>query len=353
MNRYAGQRSKKSGLAPGTLVHIGARKLESAVVTIMEFNEDNFSERLLDAAEQYSFPKDDGLVRWVNIDGLHDTELLERTGTAFGLHPLSMEDMLNTEQRPKLEDYGEYIYIALKILKFSNKDGGVETDHQNIVFGNNFVFTTGETGNKLFESVRSRLSNGSRIRKLGADYLSYALMDNIVDDYFDVLEKLGERIEITEERLIARPSQKTLLEINDLKRDMLFIHRSIWPLREVVGQLERGESQLVQEGTKVYTRDLYDHIIQVMDTAEIYRDILSGMLDIYLSSISNRMNEVMKVLTIISTLFIPLTFLAGLYGMNFKYMPELEWRWGYFALLVVMAATAVFMLMFFKRKKWL
>jgi magnesium transporter len=353
MNKYAGQRSKKSGLAPGTLVHIGERKIESIVVTVIEFDETRFTEKTLDNLSDFVFDNSDGMVRWINIDGLHDTKLLEYIGSNFGLHPLVMEDMLNTEQRPKIEDYGEYIYIVLKILKCGQEGQDLYTDQQNLVLGKNFVLSIGETVNELFDSVRKRLRNGGRIRCTGADYLTYALMDSIVDNYFDVLERFGERIENTEERMIRKPDDKTLLAINDLKRDMLYIHRSIWPLREVAGLLERGETHLMQESTRLYTRDLYDHTIQAMDTTEIYRDILSGMLDIYLSSISNRMNEVMKVLTIISTLFIPLTFIVGVYGMNFKYIPELEWHWSYYAVLLVMAVLVTGMLVLFRRRKWL
>lgn len=357
MGRYVWKMSEKPGLAPGTLVHVGKRKADKAVLSIMEYDESSFSERTenIEASGEikYEFSGAGKGINWVNLDGLHDTAFLEKLGSGFGLHPLVMEDMLNTEQRPKLEDYGDYVYIAVKVLKLAGDGKDLTTEHQNLVLGKNFVFTAGETKHNLFGPVEERLRSGSRARKMGADYLAYALLDTIVDNYFDVLESLGERIEAAEDLLMKKPARDTLQTVNDLKRDMLYVHRSVWPLREVIGLLERGDTQLVQESTRIYIRDLYDHLIQVMDTAEIYRDILSGMLDIYLSSVSNRMNEIMKVLTIISTIFIPLTFLAGIYGMNFKFMPELEWRWGYFALLGGMAALAVAMLAFFRRRKWL
>lgn len=353
MSRYAGQRSRKSGLAPGTLMHIGKHRTDKVTVSIIEYDETSISEKRLDKSFDYSNAGEKNTVKWINIDGLQEAEILEKLGKVFKLHPLVLEDMLNTEQRPKIEDYGDYLYIVIKNLYNVGNEGEIETEHQSIILGSDFVISVGEKENNFFETIKGRLKSGGRIRKLGADYLAYSLLDTIVDYYFDVLESLGEQIEAAEEQLIAKPEPEILRIINGLKRDILFIHRSIWPLREVAGLLERGDSKLVQESTRIYTRDLYDHIIQSLDTTEIYRDILSGMLDIYLSSLSNKMNEIMKVLTIISTLFIPLTFLAGLYGMNFKFMPELELRWGYPALLLVMAGIAAFMLAFFRRKKWL
>ena len=353
MSRYVGQRSKKSGMAPGTLMHIGRHRTDRVTVSIMEYNEEYINEKNLDESFDSTGHGGKDTVKWINIDGLHEAAVLEKLGEDFKLHPLVLEDMLNTEQRPKIEDYGDYLYIVIKNLYNTGDSGEIETEHQSIILGRDFVISVGEKENNFFKTIRDRLKNGGRIRNLGADYLAYSLLDTIVDYYFDVLESLGERIEAAEEKLIAKPEPDILRVINGLKRDILFIHRSIWPLREVAGLLERGDSKLVQDSSRVYIRDLFDHIIQSLDTTEIYRDILSGMLDIYLSSISNKMNEIMKVLTIISTIFIPLTFLAGLYGMNFKFMPELELHWGYPALLLLMAGTAVFMLAFFRRKKWL
>jgi magnesium transporter len=353
MSRYAGQRSRKTGLAPGTLVHIGSRKTERTNVSVIEYDDDSIRHIDVDDPGDLAYFKDSSATSWVNIDGLHDTSLLGAIGDVFGLHPLVMEDIVNTDQRPKIEDYGKYVYIAIKQLFLDEATGDILTDHQSIVLGNGFVISVGESRTKVFKPIRERLENGGRIRKLGADFLAYSLLDAIIDNYFDVLERLGDRVEEVEELLISRPVPDTLRKINDLKRDMLFIHKGIWPLREVINLLERGESQLVQDNTRLFIRDLYDHVIQAMDTCEIYRDILSGLLDMYLSSLSNKMNEVMKVLTIISTIFIPLTFLAGIYGMNFRNMPELEWPWGYFATLGVMAVIAAAMLTYFKRKKWL
>lgn len=353
MNKYAGQRSKKTGMPPGSLVHIGSRKTENVSVTVLEYDENSIRHIDVDDPEDLAYFRDSNKISWVNIVGLHNTSLLGAIGNIFGLHPLVLEDMLDTEQRPKIEDYGEYIYIAIKQLFVDEATGDILTDQQSIILGKGFVISAGESKTRIFMPVTERLENGGRIRKMGSDYLAYSLLDAIIDNYFDVLERQGDRIEEVEELLISKPVPDTLKRMNDIKKDMLFIHKNVWPLREVTNFLERGESELLQEGTRLYIRDLYDHVIQAMDTTEIYRDILSGLLDVYLSSLSNKMNEIMKVLTIISTIFIPLTFLAGVYGMNFRYMPELEWRWGYFALLGVMTGVALAMLVFFRKRKWL
>jgi len=351
--RYAGNRSIKTGLPPGTLVHVGNRKTENATITVLEYDENEVRKIKVDDPRDLAYYRDSAKNSWVNIDGLHDAKLLDAVGTVFGLHPLVLEDMLNTEERPKIEDYGNYTFIAVKQLFIDENTGVLDTDHQNFILGKGFVISAGESRTRVFDPIRERLESGVRLRKMGTDYLAYTLLDAIVDNYFDVLEQQGEMIEKVEEILISNPVRSTLNKILDAKNDMLYIHKNIWPLREVANLLERGESPLIGHETRVYLRDLYDHVMQALDTTEIYRDILSGLLDVYLSSVSNRMNEIMKVLTIISTIFIPLTFLAGIYGMNFNYMPELGWRWGYFGLLGIMAVLSLLMLLFFKRKKWL
>jgi magnesium transporter len=294
-------------------------------------------------------------VTWINVSGLHQVELLERLNDCFGLHPLVLEDILNTDQRPKMEDFGDYLYVVLRMLDLDKKNGNAVISEQiSLILGKNFVLTFQEREGDLFDPLRERIRNGKgRLRKMGPDYLVHALLDAIVDQYFVVLETLGERIEFLEEELVTRPTPSTLQLLHRLKREMIFLRKSVWPLREVIGTLERGESSLIQASTNLYLRDIYDHTIQVIDNVETFRDMLSGMLDIYLSSISNRMNEIMKVLTIISTIFIPLTFIVGLYGMNFKHMPELESPWGYPAVLLLMLGVTIFMLFYFRRKKWL
>jgi len=354
MPKLIKKRSKKAGLPPGTLVHIGERKAKDLKITLIDYDEVHFQEREIEKIEECFVFKDRQTVTWINVDGLHQVEILEKLGECYGFHPLMLEDILNTDQRPKMEDYGDYIYIVLKMLSQSNKNNGIMTEQISLIMGSNFVISFQETEGDIFDPVRERIRNDKgRIRKMTADYLAYSLLDSIVDNYFIIMEKLGEKIEFLEEELVTRPTTETLKTIHQLKREMIFLRRAVWPLREVVSGLERGESLLMKESTRIYLRDVYDHTIQVIDTIETFRDMVSGMLDIYLSSISNRLNAVMKVLTIIATIFMPLTFIAGIYGMNFKYMPELEWYWGYPALWLVVVLVGVSMLIYFKKKRWL
>jgi magnesium transporter len=346
------RRSAKTGLPPGSLIHIGEKHADKAKITRCVYDETHFQEREIQTLEG-SLPSEEGIVTWIHIDGLHEIHLLEAMGVSFSLHPLTLEDILNTEQRPKSEDHGDYLYIVLRL--FHEDAGGVLVPEQvSIVLGQNWLISLQEKEGKLFDPIRERLRNEKgRLRKAGADYLAHALLDALVDSYFAILDRFGEKIEKLEDALIGRPSPQTLRAIQTLKREIILLRKSVWPLREMLGGLGRSDSTLIREQSVIYFRDIYDHAVQVIDTIETYRDMLSGMLDIYLSSISNRMNEIMKVLTIIATVFMPLTFLAGVYGMNFNYMPELEWRWGYFALWGVMIVIALFMLIAFRRKKWL
>ncbi|PIV20793.1 MAG: magnesium and cobalt transport protein CorA [Deltaproteobacteria bacterium CG03_land_8_20_14_0_80_45_14] len=348
------KRSKKAGLPPGTLVHIGEKKAETPKITIMDYDEAHFQEKETKTIEECLLFKDKPTVTWINIDGLHQVEILERLGECYGLHPLVLEDILNTDQRPKMEDYGEYLFIVLRMLNYNDKSSEIEAEQISLILGTNFVLSFQEKEGDTFNPIRERIRNSKgRIRRMGADYLSYSLLDSIVDNYFIILEKLGEKIEFLEDELVTRPTPETLQIIHHLKREMIYLRKAVWPLREVIGSLERGEPPLVKETIRVYLRDVYDHTIQVIDTIETFRDMVSGMLDIYLSSISNRLNAVMKVLTIIATIFMPLTFLAGIYGMNFKYMPELEWRWSYPVVWLIMVGIGVSMLLYFRKKKWL
>jgi len=349
------KRSQKTGLPPGVLIHVGEQKSERTRITLLDYDEQRVEERELPQVDECLLFKEKNSVTWINVSGLHQVELLERLNECFGLHPLVLEDILNTDQRPKMEDFGDYLYIVLRMLDLDKKnENAVVSEQISLILGKNFVLTFQEREGDLFNPLRERIRNGKgRLRKMGPDYLVHALLDAIVDQYFVVLEKLGERIEFLEEELVSRPTPSTLHRLHQLKREMIFLRKSVWPLREVIGTLERGESSLIQASTDLYLRDVYDHTIQVIDNVETFRDMLSGMLDIYLSSISNRMNEIMKVLTIISTIFIPLTFIVGLYGMNFKFMPELEWPWGYPLVLLLMSGVTVFMLFYFRRKKWL
>jgi magnesium transporter len=349
------KQSKKAGLAPGTLVHIGEKKSDITKVTMYEYHENFFLENTVVQADALrNLPVNREGVLWVNVDGFARVDILEAIGTRFGLHPLTMEDILNAGQRPKAENFDHYHYIVFKMLSYNDLRNTVDIEQVSLVVGPDYVLSFQEREGDVFGSLRERLRLGKGwIRKLGADYLAYSLLDAVVDSYFDVLEKIGERIETIEDRLVADPANETLWEVHNLKREMIYLRRSVWPLREVVNRLIKSDDAFLDKTTSVYLRDVYDHIAQILDTTEIYREMLSGMLDIYLSSVSNRMNEVMKVLTIIATLFIPLTFVAGLYGMNFRFMPELDWPFGYPLVLSLMLIVAVSMIYYFKQKKWL
>jgi magnesium transporter len=354
MHKLVKKRSKKAGLPPGTPVYIGERKAGPAKISVIEYNEQGLEEMEVKTLAQCIPYKNKATVTWINVDGIPETAFMERLGECFGLHHLVVEDIMNTDQRPKMEDFGEYMYVVLKMLYPGADKGSIVIEQVSLILGENFVLSFQErAGGDVFDPIRERIrGNKGRIRKMGADYLAYSLIDSIVDGYFIILEGIGERVELIEEELIANPGSQTLRLMHNLKREMIFLRKSVWPLREVISGLERGESALIKDSTRIYLRDVYDHTIHVIDTIESLRDMVSGMLDIYLSSISNRLNEVMKVLTIIATIFIPLTFVAGVYGMNFKHMPELAWRWGYPLILSVMAAIGISMMVYFKKKKW-
>jgi len=354
MPRFMKRASETVGLAPGTLVHIGDKKTEQVRLSLIEYGATHFQEKSIETVEE-SFPsKDEPSVTWVNITGLHDLDVIEKVGKHFNLHPLILEDIVNTGQRPKMEDYEGYLFAVLKMLRYDQEEDQVNAEQVGLVVGPNYLLSFQESPEDVFDPVRERLRKGKgRSRKAGSDYLAYALVDALVDEYFLILEIFGEKIESMEEELVANATRQTLQRIHDMKREMIFFRKQVWPLRELIGALSKGESPLVHESTSIYLRDVHDHTIQIIDTIESFRDMLSGMIDMYLSTISNKMNEIMKVLTIIATIFIPLTFVAGIYGMNFRYMPELEWRWGYFMALGVMLVIAVLLLSFFKKRKWL
>jgi len=353
MARIIKKRSVKTGLPPGSLVYVGDKRTEQANITVIEYGEGVFLEKSLKELDECFPCRDSTTVTWIDVDLVHQVDLVARIGECFGLHPLVVEDILNTDQRPKMEDFGDYLYVVLRALTCNGEKSGMETEQVSLILGPNYVISFQEKNGALFEKVRERIRAGKgRIAKSGADYLAYSLLDTVVDNYFIVLEHLGDRIETLEDALVTNPASSTLRAIHVLKRDLIFLRRSVWPLREVLNGLQREDSTLVCEATRVYLRDVYDHTIHAIDTLETFRDMISGMLDIYLSTISNRLNEVMKVLTIIATIFMPLTFISGVYGMNFQHMPELEWRWGYPAVLLFMGAVSGFMVLYFKRKKW-
>jgi len=354
MSSQVKSRSEKAGLPPGALVYVGKRFHDTTKISVLDYDEKGFTERQVHSIDECRPFKDSPSMTWIDIAGIHDVSVLEELGTLFGLHPLIMEDILNTDQRPKIEDSGDYIYVVLRSFNGASRIAEGTSEQISIVLGPRFVISLREREGKLLEPIQERIRSGKgRIRKLGADYLAHAIIDAVVDNFFIILERIGEDIETIEELLVSDPTNETLHKIQRLKKEMILMRKSVWPLREVISSLERSESALIQDSTNIYFKDIYDHTIQVIDSTETYREILSGMLDIYLSSISNRMNQVMKILTIIATIFMPLTFLAGIYGMNFEYMPELKWRFGYALVWVIFLTTAIVMIIYFRRKKWM
>ncbi|MDN5943099.1 MAG: magnesium/cobalt transporter CorA [Nitrospira sp.] len=346
------KRSRKTGLPPGTLVHIGEKKPATVTVTAFNYAGARCDERQ-DLSVDGLAPPTDQSITWVDVGGVHKIDVLESLGKQFHLHPLLLEDIANTDQRPKLEDYETCLFLVIKMLSVTDRQD-IAVEQVSLVLGPNFVLSFQENGADAFTSVRDRLRGGKgRLRQSGADHLLHALVDAIVDQYFEVLEVLGEKIETLQDLVVSDPKPETLHRIHALKRQLMFLRRAVWPLREAANNLSRSESPFLQESTKVFFRDVYDHVVQIVDTIETLREMVSAGLDIYLSSISYRSNSVMKVLTIITTIFMPLTFIVGIYGMNFEHMPELKWEWGYFLVLGVLVVIAIAMLGFFKRKKWI
>jgi magnesium transporter len=346
------KRSKKTGLPPGTLVHIGERKSENVTVTVFRYSTTSCKELQVEQVDQLSPPADESVI-WINVGGVHKVEMVETLGKQFSLHPLLLEDVTNTDQRPKLDDYETYIFLVMKMLSLTDRKD-IAVEQVSFVLGKNYVISFQENGTDVFQPVRERLRGGKgRLRQSGADYLLYALVDAIVDQYFAVLELSGEQIEAVQQAVVDDPKPETLNEIHALKRQLLFVRRAVWPLRDVMTNLSRSDCPFLQHPTKVFFRDVYDHVVQIVDTIEILREMVSASLDIYLSSVSYRLNAIMRVLTVITTIFMPLSFIASIYGMNFEYMPELRSPWGYPLVLGVMAAVGVGMLVLFRNKRWL
>lgn len=354
MTLFFKRRSKKVGLPPGTLVFLGERKVEELKITVINYDETQYSEKEVKNVEECFPYKEDPRITWINVDGVHQVEIIDKLGEHFVLHPLLLEDVVNTGQRPKIEEYEDHLFIVLKMFNFDQANDEITVEQVSLILGANFVITFQEKEGDVFNPIRERLKKArGRIRGKGADYLAYALIDAIVDSYFTILEEFGGNIESLQEELITAPRMENLQVLQRLKRDMLSFRKSVWPLREVINGLVKGEPKLIKEDINLYLRDVYDHTIQVMDTIESFREMLSAMLDIYLSSVGNKMNEVMKVLTIIATIFIPMTFMAGVYGMNFKYMPELAWRWSYPLFWLLIIIILLIMIALFRRRKWL
>lgn len=352
MKKFLSTHSRKIGVESGTIVHIGKKRLKTSLVRVFDYNEKMVIEKEVKKIETVFPMKKRPTVTWINIDGLQDTKIIEKVGIHYDVHPLVLEDIAHTGQRPKLEDFDDYIFVVLKTLYYDKKQE-IHAEQISLLLGKNFVFSFQEKTGDCFDDIRMRIRKSKgRIRKFGPDYLVYTLLDAIVDSYFSILEKFGDQIEDLEDEVLDNPTKKTREKIYSVKREMIFLRKSIWPLREVIGGLARSESDLISDATKIYLKDVYDHTIQVIDTVESFRDMATSLLDSYLSSLSNKMNEIMKVLTIFAAIFIPLTFFSGVYGMNFEHMPELAHEYGYFIWWGCIIVLTTIMIVIFKKKKW-
>jgi magnesium transporter len=360
MTRLMKKHSMAKGLEPGRVIFIGKQKVEKPIIRVINYNESSLEELEVDSPLECLPCREKSSVTWMNIDGLHDVSIIEKIGEHFGVHSLLLEDITNTGQRPKLEISDDSIFLTLKMLYLEESEKHLVSEQFSFLIGVNYVISFQERVGDVFEPVRRRLRKSkSRSNFIRPDYLGYTLIDSIVDNYFVVLEDIAAQIEQVEDAVIERPDPADLATIHDLKRQLILMRKATWPLREVIGGLERSDSPLIDPTTRLFLRDLYEHTVQVIDTVEIFREMVSGLLDIYLSSLSNRMNEVMKVLTIIATIFIPLGFLAGVYGMNFDTsvspfnMPELSFRYGYLIFWGVALLIGGGLFTLFKKKRWI
>jgi magnesium transporter len=345
--------SSKVGLPPGSIVHVGEQKIEKVKITLTEYDENNVDSCEINSIEEIEPYTDTPQVTWVNVCGLHETEFIKQIGEKFNIHPLVLEDILNTETRPKLEISDNYVFITIKMLAYNDEEKQIDSEQVSFILGKNFVFSFLEKSDGIFNPIRDRIANQvGRIRKQAPDYLFYTLIDIVVDQYYLLLERIEERIELLDDEVISNTDKSQIQKIYNLKNELLLTRRSVWPLREIFTQIIREEPELINENVEPYLRDLLDHTFQITETVEIQREITNGLMETYLSLMSNKMNEVMKVLTVIATIFIPLTFIVGIYGMNFKYMPELGWPWAYFAVWGVMIAVVIIMILYFKRRNW-
>jgi len=358
MSRFYQRRTEKSTLNPAREGQSETEAAQEVKISVITYNESGSQEKTVTQIEDCPPPsdaqhEDSSAVTWIDISGPLSSEMIAPLREQFDLHPLLLEKLLILNRRPKLEDYDKRVFIVLRMLRYNEEKRQVEDQQASIVLGPGWVLSFEEEPWETYDAVRDRIKNaGGRIRKMGSDYLAYALLDAVVESFFLLLEKLGNRVESLEDAVVLRANPHTLSAIHHLKRELLFLRRSTWPLREVLSSLQRGESSLLSDQILVYLRDVHDNALQVIETVEAFRDIVAGTLDIYLSSASNRMNEIMTVLTIIATIFIPLTFITGIYGMNFHWMPELSWHYGYFWALGLMVIVALGMIAYFRHKKW-
>jgi len=344
--------SIKSGTSPGSLVHVGIPIQDGIKISLIKYNEVEYSEETVDTID-YSLGAAYKGVKWINAEGINDVAAIETLGEIFKINPFVQEDILNTNSRPKLDEYEDYIYIVAKLVDFEKGINQMHGQQISIILGKDFVMSFTESECKAFDPVIKRIKGAKSLtRKMGVDYLAYMMIDTIVDTYFEVLENIEDSVDALEEELISRPKKSTLMDIYELKKELMLLRKAVWPLREVINSMQIGNPEFIEKGTEFYLRDVYDHIIQVIDTTQLFVDIITGMLDTYLSSVNNRMSEIMKVLTIFSAIFIPITFLAGVYGMNFTYMPELNQSWAYPVFWLIVLTMISTMLIVFKKRNW-
>jgi magnesium transporter len=350
------RKAKKIGIPPGSLIYTGDQTLRTTGISLYLFNDESYTEKKPATIEEALALMQPGMKAWLNINGISDPKLVDAIGKKFKLHPLLLEDIMNPCQRPKLDDYKDYLYITIRLLQLSNQGQGLNLKDQqlSIVLGDKFIITFIEEDYEALKIIRERLEKPtSRMRLRGTDYLAYALLDMIVDSYFLSLEQMDNRLEVLEESIFNDPSPQVLRNMQKSKRELALLRKTIWPIREVINHFKRNEANFITDTTRLYANDVYDHTIQAIETIESFRDIIAGMLDMYLSNINQKMNEIMKVLTVVATIFVPLTFISSLYGMNFHNMPELSTTWGYPAVLTLMALIASYMLYVFHKKKWI
>jgi len=345
--------SVKVGLKPGALLHVGERKLDKIRIRVVDFDQEHLEERELQSIEECEKYRDKDTVSWINIDGLHNIESMAKLSKIFGISSLVFEDVVNTHQRHKFEEYDNYIFIISKMMNYDAETHTISFEHISFIFGKNYVLSFQEKFGDFFEPVRERIRNSlGRLRRKKADYLNYALIDVMVDNYFVVADKLDISLNGLEDELMMNPTQDTLKQMYIIKRELLKLSRNIRPMREVTSNFYKMETDLIDTRNNIYLRDLYDHTVDLNESVDMDRELVSGMIDTYISITGNKLNEIMKILTIMASIFIPLTFIAGVYGMNFENMPELHEKWGYHLTLLIMLLIGGFMVVYYRKKKW-
>ncbi|RKU27386.1 magnesium and cobalt transport protein CorA [Candidatus Poribacteria bacterium] len=354
LSQFSSRYSKKVGLPPGSLVYVGEEREEPIQVNLIDYNDSQFQEYTVESVEECETFNNEDMVTWINIRGLHNPDFISSIGEHIGINSMVLEDVMNPTQLPKIEIFDDYIYILLRTLHFNSDTSVVSDEPVNLIIGQNYVVMIHESGEELFKPIYDRIiMNQGRIRKMNSSYLAYALIDLIVDYFFIMAEDISDQLDSIEEEIISDPTPDNLKKINTLRQQIHMMRKPVLSLREVIDEVFSDEIPILDIDTHIYFRDVHDHILQVIQSIETLRIVVSGLFDTYSSALNHKMNEVMKVLTIVATFFIPLTFIAGLYGMNFKFMPELEMRWGYPIILGVMVLIGIIMLIYFKIKKWL